>query len=230
MIPRYRQWLQPPGILSDLILYPWGWQVRTPSFDDPIFKAQAGTDDNPAIWDSLLNIGYDPGVGADLYTTNGEFADWAYARAGTPAYTVEVTLGYDGPDTETATYYGFEFPDDEDMVQTVFEDNLEFALSLAESARTPSHPVSPVGITAENVAIRYNITREMQDEFAYNSQMKASKAKAEKLFTEIVPTPATKFVTQKDGTVKKETFIQDYDDGIRADGIFIKSVFLNDFL
>jgi len=136
---------------SDLILYPWGWQVRTPSFDDPIFKAQAGTDDNPAIWDSLLNIGYDPGVGADLYTTNGEFADWAYARAGTPAYTVEVTLGYDGPDTETATYYGFEFPDDEDMVQTVFEDNLEFALSLAESARTPSHPVSPVGITAENV-------------------------------------------------------------------------------
>lgn len=39
--------------------------------------AQAGTDDNPAISDSLLGIGYDPGVGADLYITNGEFSDWA---------------------------------------------------------------------------------------------------------------------------------------------------------
>ncbi|MFP4040937.1 MAG: thiolase family protein [Desulfosudaceae bacterium] len=72
-----------------------------------------------------------------------------------------------------------------------------------------------MGITAENVANRYGITREMQDEFAYNSQMKASKAKTEKLYTEIVPTPATKFVQQADGTYKKETFIQDFDDGIR---------------
>ena len=72
-----------------------------------------------------------------------------------------------------------------------------------------------MGITAENVANRYGISREMQDEFAYQSQMKASKAKAEKLFTEIVPTPATKFVRQADGTYVKETFIQDFDDGIR---------------
>jgi hypothetical protein len=64
---------------SDLILYPWGWQVRTPSLDDPIFVAQAGTDDNPGVFDSLIGQGYDPGVGADLYTTNGEFTDWAYA-------------------------------------------------------------------------------------------------------------------------------------------------------
>ncbi|HOC92001.1 MAG TPA: thiolase family protein [bacterium] len=34
----------------------------------------------------------------------------------------------------------------------------------------------PMGITAENVASRYGITREMQDEFAYNSHMKAVKA------------------------------------------------------
>ncbi len=39
-----------------------------------------------------------------------------------------------------------------------------------------------MGITAENVANRYNITREMQDEFAYHSKMKAAKAqKAGKL-------------------------------------------------
>ncbi|MEJ2600687.1 MAG: M14 family zinc carboxypeptidase [Anaerolineales bacterium] len=124
---------------GNLILYPWGWQVRTPSLDDPIFVAQAGTDGNPAIFDSLLGQGYDPGVSADLYTTNGEFTDWAYGELGIPAYTVELTDGYD-----------FRFPDDEDMVQTVFEDNLEFALSMAESAIDPAHPVSPVGITAQD--------------------------------------------------------------------------------
>jgi acetyl-CoA acyltransferase len=72
-----------------------------------------------------------------------------------------------------------------------------------------------MGITAENVANRYKISREEQDELAYNSHMKASEAMNKKLFTEIVPTPAHKFVQGEDGTYKKETFIIDYDDGIR---------------
>ncbi|MBR9981788.1 MAG: thiolase family protein [Desulfatitalea sp.] len=74
-----------------------------------------------------------------------------------------------------------------------------------------------MGTTAENVAKRYNVTREQQDEFAYQSQMKAANAQKNGLFTEIVPTPATKFVLQADGTYKKETFIQDFDDGVRGD-------------
>jgi hypothetical protein len=125
---------------QNLILYPWGWQWNTTSLDDPIFVAQAGTDANPAIFDSILGVPYDPGVGADLYITNGDFTDWAYYDLGIPAQTVELTDGYD-----------FRFPDDEDMVQTVFYDNLEFALSYAESARDPAHPISPVGITPEDV-------------------------------------------------------------------------------
>ncbi|MFP4030076.1 MAG: thiolase family protein [Desulfococcaceae bacterium] len=72
-----------------------------------------------------------------------------------------------------------------------------------------------MGITAENVAKRYEVSRADQDEFAYNSQMKAAKALNEKLFTEIVPTPAVKYVPQADGTFRKETFLQDFDDGIR---------------
>ena len=124
------------------ILYPWGWQVKTPSFDDPIFVAQAGTDEQPAIRDSLLDIGYDPGVAADLYITNGDFTDWTYAAAAVPSYTVEMTLGEDAE----GNYYGFEFPDDEEMLNTVFQDNLKFALSLAESAVDPAHPRSPVGM------------------------------------------------------------------------------------
>ena len=74
-----------------------------------------------------------------------------------------------------------------------------------------------MGITAENVANRYNVSRKAQDEFAYNSQMKASEALSKKLYYEIVPTPAAKFVLQKDGTYKKETFMVENDDGIRPD-------------
>ena len=74
-----------------------------------------------------------------------------------------------------------------------------------------------MGITAENVANRYNITRQDQDEFAYHSQMNATNANEKNLFSELVPTPATRFVGQQEGTYTKETFSQDFDDGIRAD-------------
>ena len=57
--------------------------------------------------------------------------------------------------------------------------------------------------TAENVAKRYNISREDQDKFGYESQMKAAKAQKEKLFSEIHPTTGTRFVQQADGTYKK---------------------------
>ena len=71
-----------------------------------------------------------------------------------------------------------------------------------------------MGVTAENVANRYNVTREMQDEFAYHSQAKAGNAKNNGLFKEIVPTTASRFV-EKDDEWIEETFTQDFDDGIR---------------
>ena len=71
-----------------------------------------------------------------------------------------------------------------------------------------------MGVTAENVANRYNVTREMQDEFAYHSHMKAANAKKSGLFKEIVPTPASRFVEKGDEWVE-ETITQDFDDGIR---------------
>ena len=64
-----------------------------------------------------------------------------------------------------------------------------------------------MGTTAENVAEQFQITREQQDEFAYNSQLKASKAKAEGLFKdEITP---VEIVT------KKETVVFDQDEYIK---------------
>jgi len=72
-----------------------------------------------------------------------------------------------------------------------------------------------MGITAENVAERYGISRQDQDAFAAASQAKAARARDNGLFTEIVPTPAIKYVKQADGTYKKEQFIVKHDDGIR---------------
>jgi acetyl-CoA acyltransferase len=73
-----------------------------------------------------------------------------------------------------------------------------------------------MGITAENVANRYDVSRKDQDEFAALSQNKAAQAQTEKRFTEIVPTPAARYVLQSDGTYARETFLQDFDDGVRA--------------
>jgi len=72
-----------------------------------------------------------------------------------------------------------------------------------------------MGITAENVARRYNVTREEQDEFGYHSQLKAIEAQEKGYFSEIVPVQATKFVEQADGSVKQEKYTVDYDDGVR---------------
>jgi acetyl-CoA acyltransferase len=72
-----------------------------------------------------------------------------------------------------------------------------------------------MGITAEIVANRYNVSREEQDEFAYHSQMKATEAMNKKLFTEIVHTPAHKFVLDEEAIYRKETLMVENDDGIR---------------
>jgi acetyl-CoA acyltransferase len=86
-----------------------------------------------------------------------------------------------------------------------------------EYSRQHADLYASMGITAEHVAQRYHVSREQQDEFAFHSQMKAAAAQKEGRFTEIVPTPATRFVPQTDGTYRRETFIQDFDDGVRAD-------------
>jgi len=74
-----------------------------------------------------------------------------------------------------------------------------------------------MGLTAENVAKRYHVSREDQDAFAYRSQMKAAEARKTGRFTEIIPTPAVRHVLQENGTYKKETFFIEHDDGIRPE-------------
>jgi murein tripeptide amidase MpaA len=120
-----------------LLLYTQGWQTQTPSADDPIYVALSGTDDDPAI------PGSDPGVGADLYTTNGEFTDWAHGAQDVLAWTPELEEGCDG--------CGFVFPDDPQLVQQEFKNALPFALDVARSAATPDDPVSHLDIDTEGL-------------------------------------------------------------------------------
>lgn len=70
-----------------------------------------------------------------------------------------------------------------------------------------------MGITAENIASRYNITREQQDEFAIYSQEKARKAQDEGKFDEeIVPVTVkqgkTEVVFDKDEYINRTTTLE----------------------
>jgi acetyl-CoA acetyltransferase len=79
----------------------------------------------------------------------------------------------------------------------------------------------PMGITSENVANDYNISRQAQDEFAGKSFQKAAAAsKAGKFKAEIIPITA-KFIDPK--TEKVLEIVVDQDDGIR-DGVTVESL------
>ena len=95
----------------------------------------SGTDANPAI------AGFDPGVGADLYITNGTTDDYAHAVTNTLGWTPELSEGCDG--------CGFVFPDDEALIEAEFQKNLPFALDVAKSAPNPAQPVSHLGNTTK---------------------------------------------------------------------------------
>jgi acetyl-CoA acyltransferase len=84
-----------------------------------------------------------------------------------------------------------------------------------ELARDRADLYVSMGITAENVVRRYGISREDQDQFACQSHQRAAEAQESGAYTELVPTPAVKFTQQADGTYKKETVLQEHDDGIR---------------
>lgn len=81
----------------------------------------------------------------------------------------------------------------------------------------------PMGITSENVASKYNISRREQDEFSVLSHQRAANATfgANKKFSQEILPITTKWKDPKSGKVK--TITVDKDDGIRpqttADGL-----------
>ncbi len=75
-----------------------------------------------------------------------------------------------------------------------------------------------MGLTAENLARKYEITREQADEFSYNSHRKALAAIAEGRFADEI-VPMTIFVDELDekGRVRRKEVVFAQDEGPRAD-------------
>jgi acetyl-CoA acyltransferase len=75
----------------------------------------------------------------------------------------------------------------------------------------------PMGLTAENVATKYNVTREDQDEFGVQSHQRAHAAQTEGRFDdEIIPVTTHKVEYTKNGPQVKEVKF-DKDEGIRPE-------------
>ncbi len=75
-----------------------------------------------------------------------------------------------------------------------------------------------MGLTAEAVANQYKVSREDQDEFAYNSHQKAIKAQAEDRFQDqIVPITIDQTYVDGDGKKKTKSYTVTKDEGPRKD-------------
>jgi len=75
-----------------------------------------------------------------------------------------------------------------------------------------------MGLTAENVADKFGISREDQDRFALSSHQKAAKAiKEGKFKEEVLPILAKVKEIQEDGTIKIKEVLFDTEEGVRYD-------------
>jgi acetyl-CoA acyltransferase len=75
-----------------------------------------------------------------------------------------------------------------------------------------------MGLTSEAVAKQFNISREDQDEFAFNSHQKALKAQAEGKFDkQIVPITVEQTFINENGKKETKSYIVNKDEGPRAD-------------
>ncbi|MBV8389734.1 MAG: acetyl-CoA C-acyltransferase [Mucilaginibacter sp.] len=75
-----------------------------------------------------------------------------------------------------------------------------------------------MGLTAEAVAKEYNISRDEQDQFAYNSHQKAIKAINEGKFKdEVAPVNVVETYVDENSKRKRKEFVVDTDEGPRAD-------------
>lgn len=91
------------------------------------------------------------------------------------------------------------------------------ALNYAIAKDNPTYYTS-MGLTAEEVSKEYKISREEQDQFSYESHMKAAKAwKDGKFKDEVVPITVKEVYVDQDMKKKTREWVVDKDEGIRAD-------------
>jgi acetyl-CoA acyltransferase len=91
------------------------------------------------------------------------------------------------------------------------------ALNYKIAKENPAYYTS-MGLTAEEVAKQFKVTREDQDRFAYESHMKALKAQDSGIFKEeIHPISTQEIFVDEDGKKKTREFVVDTDEGPRRD-------------
>ncbi|MBC6389057.1 acetyl-CoA C-acetyltransferase [Lactobacillus kunkeei] len=91
--------------------------------------------------------------------------------------------------------------------------NVTLVDSLSNDALMDAFNKQPMGVTAENVAEKFNVSREEQDEFAYQSHMKAAKAFDNGYFDkELVPIEIknrkSSYIMKEDENIRRDTSIE----------------------
>ncbi|KOY77695.1 Acetyl-CoA acetyltransferase [Apilactobacillus kunkeei] len=91
--------------------------------------------------------------------------------------------------------------------------NVTLVDSLNNDALMDAFNKQPMGVTAENVAEKFNVSREEQDEFAYQSHMKAAKAFDNGYFDkELVPIEVknrkSSYIMKEDENIRRDTSIE----------------------
>jgi acetyl-CoA acyltransferase len=94
---------------------------------------------------------------------------------------------------------------------------LKTALNYTIAKENPGYYTS-MGLTAEHVAKKFNISREEQDQFSYESHQKAAAAiKEGKFKAEIVPINVKEIFVDENNKKKTREFVVDTDEGVRPD-------------
>jgi carboxypeptidase T len=105
---------------TQLILYPWSYSsIRAPHFTILNYLATRMSQ----LMEGARGYYYDARQGAGLYTTNGDFTDWAYAIHGTFAFTIELP-----PDDILLGG----FVNSQEEITPIFQENLPAALFLIQ--------------------------------------------------------------------------------------------------
>jgi acetyl-CoA acyltransferase len=94
---------------------------------------------------------------------------------------------------------------------------IKTALNYAIAKDNPDYYTS-MGLTAEEVAKQFKISREEQDQFSYESHMKAAEAwKEGKFKAEVVPITVKEIYLDENMKKKTREFVVETDEGIRTD-------------
>jgi len=116
-------------------------------------------------------------------------------------------------------------------VDVMIAGGVEFMSQVPIMGLTPSpnpylvdhnpHVYTSMGLTAENVAEKFGISREDQDRFALSSHQKAAKAIQEGKFKEeVLPILAKVKEVQEDGTIKIKEVLFEKEEGVRYDASY----------